>query len=344
MSDPRTTWREEIPAGEEALHEALAQRLRAMAEARDRGSARRILHLKPHVGVEARFVVRDDVPEELRVGLFAKAGTHRALVRFSNGGTARQADAKPDVRGIALKIFDVPGKKLIPGLEDAETQDFLMILASAVPFRDAQEFVTLVTAAASPATALFKLIGGLGFSRTFQVLGALRKGMSEIVPSLATATYHTALPLRFGPFAAKLRLAATTTEAGPVDPSPSRYREDLARRIAKGPLAWELSAQLYSDATTTPIEDPTVEWQGPFVPLARLEIPQQDVATAAGAKLEAAVEAMSFDPWHALVEHRPLGGMMRARNAAYRVSTQARAATSEASVADGVPWVLDPPA
>lgn len=41
---------------------------------------------------------------------------------------------------------------------------------------------------------------------------------------------------------------------------------------------------------------------------------------------------MSFDPWHALVEHRPLGSIMRARNAAYRVSTAARKATSELDV------------
>lgn len=342
MTDPRTTWAERIPPGEEAHHEALAERLLAVGTARDRGAPRRVLHLKPHVGVEGRLTVRDDVPEELRVGLFAAPKTHRVLVRFSNGGTAHQADPKPDVRGIALKVFDVAGKKVIPGLEDAPTQDFLMILASAVPFRTPEEFVTLVAAAARPATALFALLRGLGFSRTFAVLGALRKGLGEIVPSLATATFHTALPLRFGPFAAKLRLLPTAKDAGPAEGSPSRYRDDLVRRLAGGPLAWELSAQLWEDEARTPIEDPTVEWTGPFVPLARLEIPRQDVASAAGKALETFVEEVSFDPWHALIEHRPLGAMMRARNAAYRRSTAARRARDEASVADGVPWVLAP--
>jgi len=41
------------------------------------------------------------------------------------------------------------------------------------------------------------------------------------------------------------------------------------------------------------------------------------------------IEGFSFDPWHALVEHRPLGNVMRARNMAYRASTQARAAVPE---------------
>jgi hypothetical protein len=38
---------------------------------------------------------------------------------------------------------------------------------------------------------------------------------------------------------------------------------------------------------------------------------------------------MSFDPWHALEAHRPLGAMMRARNHAYRVSTKERQAAAE---------------
>ena len=41
------------------------------------------------------------------------------------------------------------------------------------------------------------------------------------------------------------------------------------------------------------------------------------------------VESLSFDPWHALEAHRPLGNMMRARNHAYRPSTQERCAAPE---------------
>jgi hypothetical protein len=41
------------------------------------------------------------------------------------------------------------------------------------------------------------------------------------------------------------------------------------------------------------------------------------------------IESFSFDPWHALEEFRPLGNMMRARNAAYRLSTIERKAAPE---------------
>ena len=53
----------------------------------------------------------------------------------------------------------------------------------------------------------------------------------------------------------------------------------------------------------------------------RLTIPKQDMRSPRGQKLNEYVEALSFDPWHALVEHRPLGDMMRARNVAYRVKS-----------------------
>ena len=96
-----------------------------------------------------------------------------------------------------------------------------------------------------------------------------------------------------------------------------------------------VEAQLFVDERRTPIEDGAVEWTeavAPFVEVARLEIPAQDPDGARGVILRQTCEAMSFDPWHALIEHRPLGSIMRARNAAYRVSTIARNAMSELEV------------
>jgi hypothetical protein len=40
-------------------------------------------------------------------------------------------------------------------------------------------------------------------------------------------------------------------------------------------------------------------------------------------------EGLSFDPWHTTADFRPLGNMMRARNHAYRLSTQERGASPE---------------
>ena len=73
-----------------------------------------------------------------------------------------------------------------------------------------------------------------------------------------------------------------------------------------------------------PIEDPTVEWKSAWERVATIEIDAQDFDFPErwewGNKL-------SFSPWHALDEHRPLGGINRARKD--RLSRQFRLAPPE---------------
>jgi hypothetical protein len=153
------------------------------------------------------------------------------------------------------------------------------------------------------------------------------------IPSLGLRRFYSALPVRYGAYAAKYSFVPKASEAGGVPPaSDDHFTSDLADRLARAPLAYDFAVQLFRDEATTPIEDGSVEWTeatAPWVTVGRLTIAQQDVRSPRGKKLEEYVEELSFDPWHALVEHRPLGDMMRARNAAYRVSTQARKAAAE---------------
>jgi hypothetical protein len=116
---------------------------------------------------------------------------------------------------------------------------------------------------------------------------------------------------------------------GASGPTPASLADELAGRLRAGPLRWELEAQLFADERSTPIEDPTVDWSTPYVPLARLTLPRQDCASPRGQQLLAWSDGLSFDPWHALEALRPLGAMMRARAAAYRVSNQVRGAAGE---------------
>jgi hypothetical protein len=339
-SEPSTEWQEEIALDEDARFERLAEQLR---EVQRRNAARhgtgRALHRKGHVGLEASFEVLGDLPAPARQGLFAKPGSYRAYVRFSNGAGAHQADHKADVRGAAIKVLGVAGAKLIPGLEAAPTQDFLLIQSAATPFRGPDEFVAFVTAASRPATALPRLLFGVGPRRLFAVAGALRRSLSVPVPSLAAAEFHSALPVRWGDYAGKYRLTPATPGArgaAPVAAPRGRGRDylaaELTERLAAGALAWDFAVQLYRDPRSTPIEDSTVVWPddtAPPIAVARLVVEQQDLASDRARAIAAFVETLAFDPWHALVEHRPLGAMMRARNHAYRLSTADRGAAAE---------------
>jgi hypothetical protein len=326
---PSTDWKEVIAPDEAAVFERLAAELADLQKARAAKSAmRRALHAKPNTVAHATLEVLGGLPAHAAVGLFAEPKTYPAVVRFSNGGGAVQGDKRPDVRGIGVKVLGVGGAKLIPGLESAPTQDFLAILSSAVPFRSPEEFVWVVVNSVNPLAFLFKALAHLGPGRALSLLGALQKGLGAPVPSLATNRYFSALPIRFGAHAAKYAFVPVGVEPA-TGPTPDDLGAELAGRLAKGALAWDLQVQFFTDERTTPIEDPSVDWPTPFVKVARLTLAQQDVASERGKKLADWAEQLSFDPWHAQVEFRPVGAMMRSRSAAYRVSTQTRTVSPE---------------
>jgi hypothetical protein len=70
-----------------------------------------------------------------------------------------------------------------------------------------------------------------------------------------------------------------------------------------------------------PVEDVTVEWPeslSPFVTVAKLRIPQQDIS---GDDNLEKMDALSFTPWRVTAEHLPLGNIMRLRKEVYRHSS-----------------------
>lgn len=333
---PSTQWREEIGPDEEPRFERQAERLR---EIQRRNAARagtsRALHAK-HTGCfAAELHVHGDLPEHARVGLFAEPKVWRAYVRFSNGASAHQPDRTPDVRGIGIKLLDVPGRKLLPGLEDRATQDFLLIQSPSTPFRGSDDFVGLVWAARSKALALPRLLWRFGPGGVAKLVGRLRSSLGVPVHTLSEQRYWSALPTKYGDYAVRWALRPRGAASSPqgsdagTPASSEHLRDDLVRRLEQGPLEWDLMVQFFEDEPRTPIEDASVEWReedAPYVTLARLVLPKQDATSAEGRALEQTIERLSFDPWHATEDFRPLGEMMRARKVAYKVSAIERKA------------------
>jgi hypothetical protein len=323
------TFHEILGADEGARFEQYAAELTALQRARAEksGKVSRALHVKQHLGAVGELLVT--APEGSRFGVFENPGqTWPLYVRFSNGSSSHQRDQLPDVRGLALKLVGVPGNKIIAGLEHEQTQDFLMIDTPAIPFRDPEEFMTFVRAAKDgPARLLPRLFSGFGFTRTLALLKRLSQ--TSKVSSYATHTFHSAAPIRFGDTAAKLALFPLDSSDAPATNGADALREDLARRLGAGPVRWALRAQGFVDDQSSPIEDTSQPWVGPWVELATLTLPKQDVDSARGKEVSELVSRLSFDPWHAIEAHRPLGAIMRARAVAYRESVLARKAESE---------------
>jgi hypothetical protein len=104
---------------------------------------------------------------------------------------------------------------------------------------------------------------------------------------------------------------------------------DLQRRLENGPLVFHVELQRFVDEETTPIEDSSNEWseeESPFVRVAQLVIPRQDLGAKSQEAVDAQVDALNFSPWNHITDDflRPLGGMNRGRRLAYRASAEFR--------------------
>jgi hypothetical protein len=334
-SNPSTQWKERVDPEEDGRFHKYAEALHTLQLKNAKGGPpTRTLHAKGVLDLLAEFTVLSDLPDYARRGLFAKGGTFRAYVRFSNGSPVAGSDRNPDVRGIAIKLLGVTGLKIIPGMEDAPTQDFLMIRDAALPFKNADEFAPFILAAVSPLTRFPGLIFKFGLSRIFRILGQAKKGASRPMVSLATTAFFSAAPIAFGPNAIQYGLKPQAVDGPGAQPgqSDNYLAEELSARLKQGPVHYDFGARFYQDEVLTPIEDASIEWKessARFVPLARLTLLPQDPASAKGQKLHDFIEKLSFDPWHALTEFRPLGSMMRARRVAYKVSVKERQAAPE---------------
>jgi hypothetical protein len=74
--------------------------------------AKRPVFFKPHGVVHGRFDILADLPEALKVGVFGLTGHLDAWVRFSSDTLPTNPDLKTTC-GIGLKLFGVPGPKLL---------------------------------------------------------------------------------------------------------------------------------------------------------------------------------------------------------------------------------------
>src|SRR5262245_31138948 len=91
------------------------------------GHLRRAQHAKATSCVTAEFRVADEVPSDLRHGIFREPGrTYNAIVRFSNSQGTFEKDGVGTARGLAIKLLDIDGTRAIPG-DGGSTQDFLMM-------------------------------------------------------------------------------------------------------------------------------------------------------------------------------------------------------------------------
>ncbi|HZE14355.1 MAG TPA: hypothetical protein VE197_00850 [Mycobacterium sp.] len=137
-------------------------------------------------------------------------------------------------------------------------------------------------------------------------------------------TYHSAAPLRYGQYVAKIRLRPLSMSVRqlPGQPLPRDAGFDAHRKLVvdffrSDSAEYELQAQLCSDPAAMPIEDATVAWSevaSPPCGVAKITFPIQDAGNIY--RRVYADDVLSFNSWRALEAHRPLGSINRLKTAA----------------------------
>lgn len=301
-----------VPAGEsEAIRAIAAQTLirygRDLALRPPAAPALRDAHAKAHGCVAARFVVAGDVPEALRVGLFAAPGDYVAVIRFSNGAALPADDHRGDGRGMAVKLTGVA--------HAPQGQDFLMINHPVFFVRDAADYTGLTRAMAEDR--------GAQFFATHPAEAAIAAAIARPIDDVLEQRYFSQVPYRLGATFAKFAAFPVACPGhGAAAPAPQPAGPDgvdflaarLYQRLAGAPACFDFALQPQTDPATDPIEDATVPWKGPFHTVAHIRIEPAPPPTSED---RAVCENLQFSPWHSLEAHAPAGGINRVRRVIY---------------------------
>ena len=285
--------------------------------AESHGPLRRFNQTRAAGCLDATFTVPGNLPADLKVGLFAAPATYKARVRFGNATS--MSDREADMRGMSIKVIGVPGQNLTPGVSD---QDFVMNNAPAMMASDARGFLEFLRAVEGDGAETARYF--LKHPKAARILAGARKNHTCHLD----LQYWSATPYLFGPGRAvkysAWPMSPHRSPEPPRNPSTGYLTDALIARLAEGDATFELRVQLQTDARRMPIEDAMEEWSekdSPYRTVATIHIPKQKFSEAEQSQ---DCEAMRFDPWHALADHQPLGGMNRARRAIYPAMAVAR--------------------
>lgn len=274
---------------------------------------------KTHGIVRGEVVIRGDLPDRLRHGIFKAPRSFPAYIRFSGPGP----DMPEDIRDVGfgsmtMKLMDVPGPKL---MDDEEyTQDLLCVSTPSFVTPNTRENAKLQIWSFKDLPIFYFL----NF-RDPHILDFLMQGLwNETMYNPLGTRYWSCVPYLLGEGQAMMYSFAPKSEVirhipgVPFGRVPPNYLKDnMAATLDRQDVEFDLLLQLQTDPHRMPIENAGVRWPeklSPFIPAATIRIPRQQFDTP---RHTALARTLSLNPWHCLPEHRPLGNQGRARQRMY---------------------------
>jgi hypothetical protein len=226
---------------------------------------------------------------------------------------------------MAVKLLGVPGPKISD--DEKSTQDFLMITGPAFFVRNAADYVEFTKAAAAGKPMSFFFRGWNPFRWRYHELHMALKLIRKKTANPLSARYWSVAPYLMGdagPAKFSARPCMAALDSKPDKKNPNFLRDAMSAQLKNGTACFDFLVQLRKDPAQMPVEDPTIEWReksSPFIKAATITIPAQTFENPEQQKF---CENLSMNPWHALPEHRPLGGINRARKVVYETISKLR--------------------
>jgi hypothetical protein len=280
---------------------------------------------KTHGIVRAEFIVHDNLPPELRHGIYAEPRTYRAWVRFSGPGPYITPDID-DVgfMSISIKLMGVPGPKLME--EEKFTQDMFGVSTPTFVTPDTEANAQLQVESLKNAQIYYFL----NLHRPHVLDFIMQSLWIKTQSSPFEAPYFSCVPYLLGEGQAmQYSVWPRSTGRTPIPRLPLRPPDDYLRdamvaSLAKEDVEFDIRLQRQTDPHLMPLENNAVLWPeklSPRISAATLRIPRQKFNSQA--QLDFA-RRLSYNPWHCIAEHRPLGNQSRARRRMYDTLSKLR--------------------
>lgn len=290
----------------------------------DPGQKGRPVFRKLHGIAHGKLEPLPNLDEQYKTGFLAR-GILPAWVRFSSDIGPTDPDLNSTI-GIGIKLFGVPGRNALG--EDGATADLIMQNYPVFFVDDARTMCEFTYAG----TVLRDYPGYLAqHPRTREILD----DMAKVEGSVLTATYWGILPFRLGGQVVKYRLDPEAAPQNVANDTPDYLATDLAARLAKGDYHFRLMVQKRT-SDTMPLDAATVAWseaESPFVPVATLILPRQDI----GAPGQAAYgQSLAYNIWRVPEANAPVpeSSLAAVRKTVYAASAVQRHINSGQPVED----------
>ncbi|MEO8673372.1 MAG: hypothetical protein ABI411_18815 [Tahibacter sp.] len=286
-------------------------------------------HPKANACVRANFSVEPNLPPELAIGVFKGpsdgSGKYKAWLRFSNSANMVAPDADVDFRGIAIKLMGVDGERLpVPG-DEQHTQDFLFIGNDAFFAGNIRHFHDFFAAckrggyACTPTSLPFVwnllihphgaynlLTGRKAFAAISDIF------WFSVAPYTLQETGGPSSIIKYGAFPCDGKKSRWDAPGTSPNYLTERLAEELDPAKPDSGVCLDFMVQIRAD-DSQPIDTTLVAWdkkKSPWHKIGRLDIYPQAFQSP---EQWAFCQNLTYNPWHGLAAHTPLGDINRAR-------------------------------